>query len=667
MASNLERITGKLRREGPWSIGRRLLYRRWRRVKNRRRRRRWQQPDVRVPAGAVDGSSSIAHAQQLWPGAAERTWLGLAQRRWPDLHSRARRTAEGAAEGRFDLLGSGPVNVKDDRGRIRWHDDFKASVSFPHDVLYLDVPILLQEGADVKVPWELSRFQHVFAFLWTAPERYGPVFLEQWRDWMAANPVARGVNWSCTMDVALRAITWTAALAAWGAEWEAKTRQSFVAALATHGRFVRDNLEWAVGARTNHYFTDIVALAVLGQVLSPYPEARDWLSFARKELEREVPAQFAPDGFNKECSTTYHRLMVELATLGALACRRAGFDLEERCRERIVQSYRAIAACVDARGRAPLIGDNDSSRLFPLVPRADEEMGHLLPVGAEVLDVDELAGEEASPELVLLTGQAGLQAYDRRAAGKSVLCPKALPDGGVFVLGDRHHRVVFRCGPLTYPPVGGHRHLDQLSITVTAGGLAMIVDPGQYCYTPYPQRRNGYRATAAHNTVEVDGELQCRVFTRGTSIYSVINDVSPSCDGFVQEGDRVRITGRHVGYARLPGGGEHVRCVEYDPVAIRWTVSDRLALQGAHLCVWRFHLHPEASVAARDGGWMIERRGVRLLLRWLDRDAPTGEVTASTYASGYGQEVPTQTLVFRKETDGMVDCWCALALVREGE
>jgi hypothetical protein len=651
MASNLERITGKLRREGPWLIGRRFLYRRWRRVKNRWRRQRWQRPDIRVPAGAVDGSSSVAHAQRLWPGAADRTWLAPAQQRWPDLHARARQTAEDAAEGRFDLLGSGRVNVKDDRGRIRWHDDFKAGVSFPHDVLYLDVPILLQEGADVKVPWELSRFQHVFAFLWTAPERYGPVFLEQWWDWMSANPVARGVNWSCTMDVALRAITWTAALAAWGAEWQAKTRQSFVAALATHGRFVRDNLEWAVGARTNHYFTDIVALAVLGQVLSPWAEAPNWLSFARKELQREVPAQFAPDGFNKECSTTYHRLMVELATLGALACQHAGCELEERCRDRIVQSYRAIAACVDARGRAPLIGDNDSSRLWPLVPRDDEEMGHLLPVGAHLFQARDLAGDPPPPELALLGGEEALIAYESQAVGPSPMGPQELRDGGIFALGDRQDRIVMRCGPLTYRAVAGHQHLDQLSFSLTVAGEALIVDPGQYCYTPWPARRNAYRATAAHNTVEVDGELQCRVFTRGRAIYSIINESRPCCTGLVQKGDVVRVTACHCGYRRLPGGGDHERTIEFHQTERRWRIVDRLSLRGSHRCTWRFHLHPDVEAHRDSSGWLL-RRGpaqARLLARTANLEE---QLEVGRFAPGYGLERTSHVLVWSYEGVG---------------
>ena len=37
------------------------------------------------------------------------------------------------------------------------------------------------------------------------------------------------------------------------------------------------------------------------------------------------------------------------------------------------------------------------------------------------------------------------------------------------------------------------------------GGNDVIVDPGTYCYTPYPEWRNKFRSTAFHNTLQVNG------------------------------------------------------------------------------------------------------------------------------------------------------------------
>ena len=171
----------KLRYDRPWALVRRSLDRRWRSLERRRRRRNWQGREAVDPSDIPEGFSADV-ARQLWPGAADRSWVTEAARRWPREHAAATALAANAAEGRFDLLGSGDCNVLDDTGAIRWHEDFKAEVAFPANRLYLDVPICLDiEGSDIKIPWELSRFQHVFAFLWTDPPRYGECFLSQWR------------------------------------------------------------------------------------------------------------------------------------------------------------------------------------------------------------------------------------------------------------------------------------------------------------------------------------------------------------------------------------------------------------------------------------------------------------------------------------------------------
>lgn len=648
---NIQRVIGKLRREGPFLLGRKAIWQGRRMVLHHRRRRRWSasaaSAGVTLPGGAF-----VNAAQQLWPGLADIAWRGEASDRWPQEYAEATGRASDAASGRFDLLGSGPTSVIDSRGGFRWHDDFRSGRTFPPDRLYLDVPIVLAEGTDIKVPWELSRFNQVFWFAWTDPEKYGPVFLNQWRDWQIKNPLARGVNWACTMDVALRAMSWTAATACWGRAWDHDTQCNMAAALADHGRFIRDNLEWGVPARTNHYFSDIVALAVLGVVLAAYPPAEGWLDFAERELSRETLLQFGADGFNKECSTTYHRLMVELATLGYLACRAGGRPLGVNVRERLTAAYRAIAVLCGTTGVGPLIGDNDSSRLFPLAMREDAFYGWLLPVGAELLDADELAIGPAPPELAMLLGPAALDRYERRSARGARSPSVALPESGVFVLGDDRSRMVVLCGPSAYEPTPGHGHLDQLSFSLTVDGLALLVDPGQFCYTPWPRRRDAYRATGAHNTVEIDGELQCRVFKESPMMYSIEREDEPQCLAFGEREGGILFQGMHRGYRRLKGGGDHLRQVHYQPEEREWAVTDTFNLSGRHEYLWNFCLHPQAVAGAGDNGWTISRAGRVVQLEWLSPASATSFQERSRFAAGYGKEETTMCLGFRCRHDG---------------
>ena len=56
----------------------------------------------------------------------------------------------------FDLLGSGDARLGDD---IDWHRDFKTGFRWSEKTYYTDIAIPYGK-ADIKVPWELSRFSH---------------------------------------------------------------------------------------------------------------------------------------------------------------------------------------------------------------------------------------------------------------------------------------------------------------------------------------------------------------------------------------------------------------------------------------------------------------------------------------------------------------------------
>jgi hypothetical protein len=62
------------------------------------------------------------------------------------------------------------------------------------------VPVVLGEGADVRVVWELNRLHHLVtlgrAYLLTDDERYTEEFLLQLKSWHEANPPHFGVNWT---------------------------------------------------------------------------------------------------------------------------------------------------------------------------------------------------------------------------------------------------------------------------------------------------------------------------------------------------------------------------------------------------------------------------------------------------------------------------------------
>src|SRR5688500_1152130 len=96
---------------------------------------------------------------------------------------------------------------------------------------------------------------------------------------------------------------------------------------------------------------------------------------------------------------------------------------------------------------------------------------------------------------------------------------------------------------------GSHGHNDALSIEVSAGGCAFIVDPGTYLYTGDLQRRHDFRSTSYHSTVKIDGVEQNTI---RRDLPFVIGDEARPRVLLWEIGPQIdRIIAEHYGYQRL--------------------------------------------------------------------------------------------------------------------
>ena len=207
---------------------------------------------------------------------------------------------------------------------IDWQVDFKSGYRWPEKTYYKFIKIGHKLGADIKLPWELSRMQHLIqlalAYQSTKKDEYAEEIIKQIVDWILANRYKFGVNWRCTMDVAIRVSNWVLAinlikdyinnLPSEGKEYFFKI---FYKSLYQHGDFIIHNLEWSENLTSNHYLSDVVGLLILAVFTENiFKEAGKWKEFAINELKKEIFKQVYPDGTDFEASTCYHRLALEL-------------------------------------------------------------------------------------------------------------------------------------------------------------------------------------------------------------------------------------------------------------------------------------------------------------------------------------------------------------------
>lgn len=303
----------------------------------------------------------------------------------------------------YDVLGTGLRYWGDP---ISWHQDILSKRIWPLQYYKkLSYDLTGFGGSDVKIPWELSRFQHLLnlvkAYIGSGNNDYAREAQSQISDWIGQNPCPYGVNWTCAMEVAIRACNW---LWAWWAfrdspVWTADFQQRFLASLWQHGRFIEKNLENKGGIRTNHYLADVAGLLFLGIMFPQFQGADNWKEFGLRELPRCMEEMVYPDGVCWENSTAYHRLVLEMFSYSAILCRKNDLHLPPEFWNRLEKMFEFVLYAMRPDGRLPMIGDADDGRFFIFSDYYDWDrwdFRYLLSIGAVLFhraDFKEAAGK----------------------------------------------------------------------------------------------------------------------------------------------------------------------------------------------------------------------------------------------------------------------------------
>ena len=468
---------------------------------------------------------------------------------------------------------------------IQWRQDPLSGYVWPLD-FHRDVKLMRADGSDVRVLWELNRLGHFLpvacAYTSTQDERYSAEFFTQLRSWAEQNPYAHGPNWTCAMEVALRAMNLLAAFEFFrqSPQLHAEFLAFFLKLLQQHGNYIRRNLEFSYIATSNHYLSDVIGLLWLGLLLPELRDAEEWRVFGLRQMLLEMDKQVLADGVDFEASTGYHRFVTELFLYSFLLCRANNVEVGNRYWSRLQQMLRYIRAYLRPDGFAPLIGDTDSGQVLPVVRRRADDHAYLL----DILKVE--------------TQDVASQAF---------------PHAGTYIMRDGDLYLCFNASGAGINGRGSHGHNDVLSIEVSAGGRAFIVDPGTYVYSADLAKRHEFRSTAYHSTVQIDGLEQNTI--RVDTPFVIGNEAKPRVLEWQTSDDFDKVVAEQYGYPVV-----HRRTVTFDKRARCWVIDDEFFGEGKHVYEARFHFAPGLDVSVHDAGVEARDRDLRLIVSALNSD-----------------------------------------------
>jgi hypothetical protein len=557
---------------------------------------------------------------------------------------------------RWLLLGFGEKEFGDP---INWHRDPLSGRIWPLDY-HADIPLWHSDGSDIRVLWELNRLGHLItlgrAYALTSDEALATEFFAQLKSWQEQNPIGRGANWSCAMEVALRAMNLLAAFSLFRGS-PALNEERLLMLLAMfeqHGTHIRRNLEFSYISTSNHYLSDVAGLLWLGIMLPELTLAEEWRTWALSELLREMDKQILADGADHEGSTGYHRFVLELLLYSLVLCRANGIPIADKYWRRLQLMLEYVLAYLRPEGLAPLIGDTDGGQVLPIVNREANDHAYLLALGAVLIKDRRFKLTEVAPpqELLWILGETGLRDYDLIPDVSPGLQSQEFPDAGTFVLRDKDLFLLFNVNGARKGRPASHRHNDVLSVEISAAGRAFIVDPGTYVYTADLHERHRFRSTAYHSTVQIDEAEQQTIYEAAPFVSG--QEATARVLVWETTAERDHVVAEHNGYARLAEPVIHRRAITFDKINRWWLIEDELIGSGEHQVATRFHFPSGLDITAFEPNGVLVRdqqRGDSLLVRSLDLDQPA-ELEAQFTSMHYGSKEPSFTA-----------CWTTVAQV----
>ena len=547
----------------------------------------------------------------------------------------------------WPLLGFGE---KDFGHPVNWHRDPLSGRIWPLNY-HADIPLWHNDGSDIRVLWELNRLGHLVtlgrAYALTKEEEFAEVFFKQLESWREQNPVGRGANWSCAMEVALRAMNLLAAFSLF--RHSSRLNEQRLLILLTmfdqHGGHIKRNLEFSYLGTSNHYLSDVTGLLWLGVMLPELDAASDWREWALAEMLREMDKQILADGAHYEGSTGYHRFVLELFLYSFVLCRANEIPIADKYWRKLHAMLVYLHGILRPDGASPLIGDTDGGQVLPIVQCSANDHAYLLALGAAAFKDSQfkLPRLETPQELLWLLGERGLRDYEKLANANEETSSQAFPYAGTYVLRHDDLYLLFNANGAQDGRPASHRHNDALSIEVSACGRAFIVDPGSYVYSADLHERQLFRSTSYHSTVQIDDVEQNTI--REGFPFVIGAEARARVSLWESTSEINRIVAEHSGYERLAEPIKHRRAITFNKSDRWWLIEDEITGRGTHKVAARFHFAAGLEISLFDSKSVMacdKMSGACLLVCSLDLDQPA-ELEAQFTSRHYGSKVQSLT------------------------
>ena len=360
--------------------------------------------------------------------------------------------------------------------------------------------------ADVKVPYEASRLQHL--------QKQNLINSVEATKTLGSGALVVEVDkfpliyWNSPMDVAIRLIN----LIIHRQFLAHKSNRSIIfddseelldAYISQNYQYVKDNLENEGKVVGNHYLIELSSMLFYLANYETKNSVAD-IKFVIEELKIEIAKQFNDEGTNFEGSTHYSAFATEALILCKLSMQELNqsTDLLTSINRLILLNKKFLSLLIN-NDELSQIGDNDSGRIFYFAFEEEKplklswliKMIESLEINEKLIISDHIF--EVSEEIPILKDYKHVKHPEIKVFSKDYEA-YAYPEFGIFIWRNESEYLSIRCGPVGQNGVGGHSHYDQLSIECFTDNKWIARDPGTGTYTDDITIRNKFKSLEYH-------------------------------------------------------------------------------------------------------------------------------------------------------------------------
>jgi hypothetical protein len=347
--------------------------------------------------------------------------------------------------------------------KTAWNQSENLQLCYDINLLANKVRNISERNPDPRVVWEISRLQHLLplglCFQKTKNPKFKRNFENHVESWLNSNPFMMGINWVCTMEVAIRAsvLVWLFELFECEKDLNIDDEdcrnfsQKLAASLYDHFVFIKDHPETSA-TPNNHYLADLVGQLYLANFFGlKKATACNEIEEAEKILASEFENQILPDGTSYEGSVHYHKLVVEFFLHYTF--------LKEPSRQEktTLKAMTNFLERCQTENKLLQVGDNDNGRFI---------------FGLKIKPISKTQIQQSH----------------------------LYPHFGLSIIQNKNWHITLRHPTFKKTQPTGHFHKDELALTVNHNGLPLIIDPGTGIYSGNIELRNQLRGIESHST-----------------------------------------------------------------------------------------------------------------------------------------------------------------------